>query len=123
MDELTQFLALKDGVTAPLRNMNRAVEELYDSQEEAAQAVSRLEGQLNGLGSTASRTGGLMSEVSSGLKGMVGQFAIGNIAANLFMSAADFVAQLPGKIMKASDAYSGMMARLNLVTGSEQEAA
>lgn len=123
MDELTQYLALRDGVTQPLRNMAAAASRLYEAQENASSAAAALESQMNSLGASVSTSGGFFSRASDALKGMAGQFAVGNIAASALMKAADFVTQLPGKIMAASDAYAGMMARLNLVTGSEQEAA
>lgn len=123
MDELAQYLALKDGVTAPLRSMRDAADALYESQEAVAQSMERMEDGMGGIGTAASKAGGVMASLSSGMKSMVGQFAVGNIAANLFMRAADFLTELPGRIVSASDAYAGMVARLNLVTGSEKEAA
>lgn len=123
MDALTQYLALRDGVSAPLSRMTDAAEGLYESQEAAAQAVSRLENKMNELRSSSVNTEGSFSNLTGGMKDLIGQFAIGNIAAAAFISAASFVAELPGRIMAASDAYAGMLARLNLVTGSEREAA
>lgn len=123
MDALTQYLALRDGVSAPLSRMTDAAEGLYESQEAAAQAVSRLENKMNELRSSSVNTEGAFSNLTGGMKDLIGQFAIGNIAAAAFISAASFVAELPGRIMAASDAYAGMLARLNLVTGSEREAA
>lgn len=123
MDGLTQYLALRDGVTGPLRSMTDAAEKLYESQEEAARAMGNLERQMTGVGNAVSKAGGSFTAASAGMKTMIGQFALGNIAANAFFAAAGFVTELPGKIVGASDAYAGMIARLNLVTGSAQEAA
>lgn len=123
MDALAQYLALRDGVSAPLNRMTRAADALYESQEAAAQAVSNLETRMDDLGQSLSSGEGFFQSVSGGMKSMIGQFALGSLAADAFMSAAAFVSELPGRIVDASDAYAGMQARLNLVTGSAEHAA
>lgn len=176
MDGLTQYLALKDGVTAPLVNMTKATDALMGAQEKTAAAVGKLETKLGGLGSTAktgvaapltgvtgaagalsaiqnstvistqkleaeldrlgmtagstgdalsgtgSKLTGLLGQIKTGIKGVVGQFALGNVIGNFFLRMADAAMRLPGEIMDASDAYAGMVARLRLVTGSAEEA-
>lgn len=122
MDGLEQYLALRDGVTVPLQNMANAADALAESQEEAAIALGKLEAHMDSLGSKASKTGSILGTIKSGFQSAVGQFAMGNVVGNVFMRVADAAARLPGEIMDASDAYAGMMARLNLVTGSAEEA-
>lgn len=151
MSELRQALTLFDGVSAPLYKMASAAETLAAAQGNAAQSIIRTESGATVLASQAritesamdvlgnsgaeamrkiatmgeqmgQSTGGAFSRLREEMSGFVGQFALGNIAADMFMRAMEFLTSLPGKLMAASDAYSGMMARLRLVTGSAEQA-
>lgn len=53
---------------------------------------------------------------------LTGSFIIGNILGSAIFSAIDKISSVPGQLIKASDAYSGIMARLNLVTGEQEKA-
>lgn len=53
---------------------------------------------------------------------LTGSFIIGNIFGSAIFSAIDKISSIPGQLIKASDAYSGIMARLNLVTGEQEKA-
>lgn len=151
MSELRQSLVLFDGVSAPLYKMASAAETLSNAQANAAKGLLNTENNASALadqsrvteaamrilgdtGSEAlskmaalgeqmgSSTGGAFSKLREEMTGFVGQFALGNIAASAFMTSMEFLSSLPGKLMAASDAYAGMMSRLQLVTGSAQEA-
>ena len=53
---------------------------------------------------------------------VTGSFIIGNIFGDMIFNAIEEIASIPSKLIKASDAYSGIMARLNLVAGGQEQA-
>lgn len=53
---------------------------------------------------------------------LTGSFIIGSIFGDMIFNAIEEIASIPSKLIKASDAYSGIMARLNLVAGGQEQA-
>lgn len=122
MAEVIQYMKLVDGVSGPILNMTTAAEDLAGELMHAASAAGKMDNGFASLGQSASRSAGLIGKVGEAFSNTIGQFALGNIAANAVMSIGSAVAALPGRIMAASDAYSGMQARLQLVAGSAEAA-
>ena len=122
MAEVVQYMKLVDGVSGPILNMTTAAEDLAGELMHAASAAGKMDNGFASLGQSASRSAGLIGQVGEAFSNTIGQFALGNLAANAVMSIGSAVAALPGKIMAASDAYSGMQARLQLVAGSAEAA-
>ncbi len=116
MATIQEAIELVDGASATLRMIAGAADATSNSISETRLAFEKMENRMNGVRGT-------MGNVASSFRGMVAQFAMGNIAANAIMTIGEKLAELPGKMVAASDAYAGMQARLKLVAGSAQEAA
>ncbi len=152
MATLTQYLALRDGVSGPLKKMTQAAVILQKRQNLAAASAGRMESTLNRIGRAAFQaTPGLESLASAGasamtrlqsagngamraiqnlknsinnaLGGQVGQFALGNIVGNFVLRGIDAAKGQLAELVHTADAFSGIQARLNLVTGSQEKAA
>lgn len=115
MATIEESIRLVDGMSPTLRKIINAVDDSSNGMREAREQAER-------LGSSFYKMPGILGAVSSGFKSMIGQFAMGNIMANVAMRAVEVISQLPGKLMASSDAYAGMQARLKLVAGSAEEA-
>ncbi len=116
MATIQEAIELVDGASATLRMIARSAESTSNSISETRVAFEKMENRMNSARGT-------MGGVTSSFKSMIGQFAMGNIAANAVMAIGQKLAELPGRITAASDAYAGMQARLKLVAGSAREAA
>lgn len=149
MATIQQAISLADGVSPVLGKIGRNVDKTIGQFNRAAGAATRMEaaaeqgsmGIANGVEMAmgpVGRLGGMVTNLSgklrtagsgafSGLReamsGVAGQFAIATVAANAFMAVLSQLGELPGRLIKASDAYAGIMARLRLVAGGAQKAA
>ena len=92
--------------------------------ERAAFPIYMLTGLIDGLSQKVKNVGnGAFRGLKEGLSGMVGQFALATIAANAFMAALSYIAGIPERLVRASDAYAGIQARLRMVAGGIEQAA
>ena len=149
MATIKQMFELMDGVSPVLNVISRTVDKTIGKFDRAAKAASGIElaaeqggegirrmvecatssvhllgDQVVGLGGKLRSLGsGIFSELRAGISGMVGQFALATIAANAFMSALSYISGIPDRLVRASDAYAGIQARLRMVAGGIQEAA
>lgn len=64
----------------------------------------------------------LKESIESLKDSLTGSFIIGSIFGDMIFNAIEEIASIPSKLIKASDAYSGIMARLNLVAGGQEQA-
>ncbi len=97
---------------------------LHAAAERAASPIYMLSGLVDGLNQKLRSAGdGVFSKLRAGVSGMVGQFALATIAANAFMSALSYISGIPDRLVRASDAYAGIQARLRMVAGGAQQAA
>lgn len=74
-------------------------------------------------GGGSSDRGGPLNRVNGVLSNVFSQLALENLAASGIEKVVSVLSEAPGKLMAMSDQYSGIQARLNLVAGSQQEAA
>ena len=116
MAGISETISLVDGSSAVMIRIANAADGMAVSIEKAKGAMEAMEGASSGASSA-------LGSVKSAFSGMLRTFTMGNIAANIAMRIADAVAQIPGKLMEASDAYSGMQARLQMVSGSAERTA
>ena len=116
MAGISETISLVDGSSAVMIRIANAADGMAVSIEKAKGAMEAMEGVSAGASSA-------LGSVKSAFSGMLSTFTMGNIAANVAMRIADAVAQIPGKLMEASDAYSGMQARLQMVSGSAERTA
>lgn len=116
MAGISETISLVDGSSAVMIRIANAADGMAVSIEKAKGAMEAMEGASAGASSA-------LGGVKSAFSGMLSTFTMGNIAANIAMRIADAVAQIPGKLMEASDAYSGMQARLQMVSGSAERTA
>lgn len=116
MAGISETISLVDGSSAVMIRIANAADGMTVSIEKAKGAMEAMEGASSGASSA-------LGGVKSAFSGMLSTFTMGNIAANIAMRIADAVAQIPGKLMDASDAYSGMQARLQMVSGSAEQTA
>lgn len=116
MAGISETISLVDGSSAVMIRIANAADGMAVSIEKAKGAMEAMEGVSAGASSA-------LGSVKSAFSGMLSTFTMGNIAANVAMRIADAVAQIPGKLMDASDAYSGMQARLQMVSGSAERTA
>ena len=149
MATIKQMFELMDGVSPVLNVISRTVDKTIGKFDRAAKAASGIEmaaeqggegirrmvesatssvhllgDQVVGLGGKLRSLGsGIFSELRAGISGVVGQFALATIAANAFMSALSYISGIPDRLVRASDAYAGIQARLRMVAGGIQEAA
>ena len=65
---------------------------------------------------------GLKASIENLKDSLTGSFIIGSIFGDMIFNAIEEIASIPSKLIKASDAYSGIMARLNLVAGGQEQA-
>lgn len=73
---------------------------------------------LAGLTSSTNNTSGAFLKLKGLAGSTFGQMTMANLAAGAISKVAAEVSSLPSKLMSASDAYSGMQARLRLVVGA-----
>lgn len=116
MAGISETISLVDGSSAVMIRIANAADGMAVSIEKAKGAMEAMEGASSGASSA-------LGSAKSAFSGMLSTFTMGNIAANIAMRIADAVAQIPGKLMKAADAYSGMQARLQMVSGSAERTA
>lgn len=146
MATLEQYIKMKDGISSPLNKATNATEQLINSQEQLADTVLKSEKAMEKLGAYQDRLGrwhgadgkfikinvdteqaengisSLKNSINDLKSSISGSFILGNVIGDFLYDIIENVASIPGKIIKASDAYSGIMARLNLVTGSQEQA-
>lgn len=146
MATLEQYIKMKDGISSPLNKAADATEQLINSQEQLADTVLKSEKAMEKLGAYQDRLGrwhgadgkfikinvdteqaesgisSLKNSINDLKSSISGSFILGNVIGDFLYDVIENVASIPGKIIKASDAYSGIMARLNLVTGSQEQA-
>ena len=83
-----------------------------------------LGGLVSGLNQKLRSVGdGAFNKIKTGISGMAGQFTLATIAASAFMSTLSYISGLPDRLVRASDAYAGIQARLRMVAGGAQQAA
>lgn len=116
MAGISETISLVDGSSAVMIRIANAADGMAVSIEKAKGAMEAMEGASSGASSA-------LGSAKSAFSGMLSTFTMGNIAANIAMRIADAVAQIPGKLMEAADAYSGMQARLQMVSGSAERTA
>ena len=88
-----------------------------------AVSIEKAKGAMEAMEGVSAGASSALGSAKSAFSGMLSTFTMGNIAANIAMRIADAVAQIPGILMEASDAYSGMQARLQMVSGSAERTA
>lgn len=64
----------------------------------------------------------LKESIESLKDSLTGSFIIGSIFGDMIFNAIEEIASIPSKLIKASDAYSGIMAKLNLVADGQEQA-
>lgn len=116
MAGISETISLVDGSSAVMIRIANAADGMTVSIEKAKGAMEAMEGAFSGASSA-------LGSAKSAFSGMLSTFTMGNIAANIAMRIADAVAQIPGRLMEASDAYSGMQAHLQMVSGSAERTA
>ena len=146
---IKQMFELIDGVSPQLNKISRAVDKTIGNFGRAAKAATGMESAAelgaNGIRTATERSaspiqmlGGLVSglnqklrsvgdgafnKIKTGISGMAGQFTLATIAASAFMSTLSYISGLPDRLVRASDAYAGIQARLRMVAGGAQQAA
>ena len=149
MATIKQMFELIDGVSPQLNKISRAVDKTIGNFGRAAKAATGMESAAelgaNGIRTATERSaspiqmlGGLVSglnqklrsvgdgafnKIKTGISGMAGQFTLATIAASAFMSTLSYISGLPDRLVRASDAYAGIQARLRMVAGGAQQAA
>lgn len=73
---------------------------------------------LAGLTNSTNNTSGAFRKLKGLAGSTFGQMTMANLAAGAISKVAAEISSLPGKLMSASDAYSGMQARLRLIVGA-----
>ena len=128
MATIMQHIAISDGVSPVFQRMNRIISATPQRIYAAVQAADRLQSdlgrraeslneRLRGMGS------GWFSGAQSAFSGLIGQFTLATLAAQALGAAINAIASAPGKLMAMSDEYSGIQARIRLITKSQEEAA
>lgn len=73
---------------------------------------------LAGLTNSTNNTSGAFRKLKGLAGSTFGQMTMANLATGAISKVAAEISSLPGKLMSASDAYSGMQARLRLIVGA-----
>lgn len=138
MATIQQTIALIHGVTPVLNKITNSASKVIDKfkttakaatvMEQAAAAGARgVEAAVNrvrsSFGNLGSELRGIGGSIKTALSGSLGQFTVGNLLASGIERAVSAAAQLPGRLLAASDAYAGIQARLRLVAGGAEQAA
>lgn len=93
------------------------------SVNSVARSIANVGRQADAAKQSVSGLSGVIGQVKGAFSSAIGQFAIGNLAANAITALVSALSEVPGKLARASDEYAGMQARLKLVTGSAEAAA
>ena len=128
MATIMQHIAISDGVSPVFQRMNKIISATPQRIYAAVQAADRLQSdlgrraeslneRLRGMGS------GWFSGAQSAFSGLIGQFTLATLAAQALGAAISAISSAPGKLMAMSDEYSGIQARIRLITKSQEEAA
>ena len=128
MATIMQHIAISDGVSPVFQRMNKIISATPQRIYAAVQAADRLQSdlrrhaenlneRLRGMG------GGWFSGARSAFSGLIGQFTMATLAAQALGAAISVITSAPGKLMAISDEYSGIQARIRLITKSQEEAA
>lgn len=115
MATIEEAITLIDGASKVLQEIAYNADATSNSISETNKVTKQLESSMNS-------TSGAIGQVESSFKSLVGQFTAGNLIASAVTRIGETIAEIPQKVMKASDKYAGMVARLKLVTGSAEEA-
>ena len=85
--------------------------------------------QMKDLGAAARSAAGDFNAASGGLgkirnslDDLLGKFILGNIIASMIANIAEKIAEIPGELTRLSDEYSGIVARIKLITSSQEQA-
>lgn len=115
---LSSARMVKLGVAAQV-----ASEQLEDVGEKLKQALDGGSQGAGNLNEKLKQTPGILASIKEGFSSAFAQFTMANLAAGAIQKVVSLIAQAPGYLAGLSDEYSGIMARINLVTGSQEEAA
>lgn len=127
MATIMQHISISDGVSPVFQRMNKIISATPQRIYAAVQAADRLQSdlrrhaedlneRLRGMG------GGWFSGARSAFSGLIGQFTLATLAAQALGAAISAISSAPGKLMAMSDEYSGIQARIRLITKSQEEA-
>jgi tape measure domain-containing protein len=151
MATIQQSIAITDGVTPQFQKMAKAAEATTGKFEKAAVAANRIENAVphttviqvenigaaayasaNGFNSasmSATNFKNSLGEISGGfgkirevMSSTFGQFAMFGVVVGLIMKLVSYLSQIPSKLAGLSDEYSGIVARIKLITNSQEQA-
>jgi tape measure domain-containing protein len=100
-----------------IQDISAATRSTVGGFEAATNAASNFKNNINNI------SGGGLVNIRNALDGLVGKFVLGNIIANIITIIAEKISEIPGKLAHLSDEYSGIVARIKLITSSAEEAA
>ena len=138
MATIQQTIALIDGVTPVLNKITNSASKVINKFKTTAKAATGMEQSAaagargvesavnrvkSSFGNLGSELRGIGGSIKTALSGTLGQFTVGNLLASGIERAVSAAAQLPGRLLAASDAYAGIQARLRLVAGGAEQAA
>lgn len=151
MATIQQHIALSDGVSPVFNRIATAAEQTTGRLEKAAEAANRVDNAVSvsarnattnitnasinvmpSLDAISIKTdeinnkmknagAGAFGKVKNALSSAIGQFAMGNLIASGIEKVANSISNAIHKLTDSSDAYSGVIARLNLITGSQEK--
>ena len=149
MATIRQMFELIDGVSPKLNAISRSVDRVVGKFNRATKAATEMETAAeqgaNGIQTAVERAttstsslgrlvdnlgikirnigSGAFGWIRSGLSSIIGKFTIATIAANALMAALKYISELPERLIRASDVYAGIQARLRMVAGGIEQAA
>jgi tape measure domain-containing protein len=128
MATIMQHIAISDGVSPVFQRMNKIISATPQRIYAAVQAADRLQSDLGRRAEDLnerlrSMGSGWFSGARSAFSGLIGQFTLATLVAQALGAAISAIASAPGKLMAISDEYSGIQARIRLITKSQEEAA
>lgn len=77
---------------------------------------------VTGMNHRLEETTGILGNIKEALSNTFAQFTLANVATEGVMKLVEVIIQAPGKLASMSDQYSGIMARMEMVAGSQEKA-
>ncbi|WP_110954788.1 tape measure protein [Anaerosinus massiliensis] len=126
MATIQDSISLRDGVSGTLARMASGFDNIARvagftnerlNEVERPRSISMMAGNFNNsMNSINNQLNNLSNKTREVMSSTAGQFAAGEIMASSIMKVFRLIQQIPGRVIAASDEYSGIQARIKLIT-------
>lgn len=121
-----QFHAASESIGDMNQNLGETADAIRGANEEAGAIpppIYNAMENVSGMNHRLEETTGILASIKEALSSTFAQFTLASVAAEGIMKLVEAIIQAPGKLAAMSDQYSGIMARIGMVAGSQEKAA